>query len=221
MNLLAIDASSENISLCIKYKGEIVIDFNQLKPRGASLLIGYIDKQLRKNHLSLRAIDSFVVGAGPGSFTGLRVSFSLIKAFIMALNKPAIVIDSFFSCAQSLINKSKKIAVIADARRGLIYGACFSFEQGILKTETKSKLYRLDEFIRNKSDYLFCSYDPDLRNKALALKPKINFYLRDAYPQARYLLAQAELCYNRGEFTPIDKLKPLYLHPKTCQIRKK
>jgi len=221
MNLLAVDTSSENISLSIKYKEKVIVDLNQRRKFGASLLIEHIDKQLRKNHLNLKSIDGFVLGAGPGSFTGLRVSFSLVKAFILALDKPAIVVDSFFSCAQSLINKSNKIAVITDARRGLIYGGVFSFKQGILKAETKIKLYGLDEFIKNKKDYLFCSYDSDLRKKALEFEPKINFYSQDVYPKAGYLLETAELCYNRGEFTPIDKLKPLYLHPKTCQIRKK
>lgn len=221
MNLLAVDTSSDNISLCIKYKGKIVTDFNQRKAQGASLLIGHIDRQLKKNGLNLKAIDSFILGAGPGSFTGLRVSFSLVKAFILALNKPAITLSSFSSCAQSLINKSKQIAVIADARRGLIYGASFTQRRGVLMREAKSKLYRLDEFIKNKSQYLFCTYDSDLRNKALELKPKMKFHPQDIYPKARNLLAAAELCYNKGKFTPIDKLNPVYLHPKTCQIRKK
>lgn len=221
MNLLAIDASSDNISLCIKYKGKVVVDLNQKKRFGASLLIQQIDKQLSKNRLSLRAMDAFVIGAGPGSFTGLRISFSLIKAFILVTKKPAIEVGSSFACAYSLRNKSENIAVISDARRGLIYGACFKVKQGVLKKESKEKLYQLEEFIKNKPGYLFCTYDADLRHKVLELNKKINFYHRDLYPKARNLLWAAELCYNKGKFTSVDKLKPLYLHPKTCQVRKK
>jgi len=221
MNLLAVDASSENISLSIKYKGKIVTNFNQKRQFGASLLIQQIDRELKKNRLNLKDFDAFVVGSGPGSFTGLRLSFSVVMAFILVLNKPAIALGSFFACAQSLTNNSKKIAVISDARRNLIYGACFTVNNGILKRQAKEKLYQLDQFVKNKRNYLFVTYNSDLRKKVLEMDRKINFYPQDIYPQAKNLLIQADLCYNKGKFALIDNLKPLYLHPKTCQIRKK
>lgn len=221
MNLLAIDASSQNISLAVKAKGRLIINSNQKKQFGASLLIENIDKQLRKHRLGLNEIDAFVLGAGPGSFTGLRISFSLVKAFILALNKPAISIGSFFSCAYDLRNKAKRIAVISDARRNLIYGATFEAKAGAVKIQTKEKLYQLEQFIENKNDYFFVTYDRALRKQIIAMSSKINFYPKDVYPQAKNLLIAAEACYNKGKFTTIDKLKPLYLHPKTCQIRKR
>ncbi|MBU1112910.1 MAG: tRNA (adenosine(37)-N6)-threonylcarbamoyltransferase complex dimerization subunit type 1 TsaB [Candidatus Omnitrophica bacterium] len=220
MNLLAVEASSENISLCIKYRGKVISDFNRKIQFGASLLIQQIDWELRKNRIKLKEIDAFVVGQGPGSFTGLRISFSLIKAFMLATQKPAIMVGSFFSCAERLKKDSNKIAVISDARRNLIYAASFKVKDGALKKEAKEKLCLLEEFISTKKDYLFVSYDRNLRDKSLVLEPKLNFYSKDIYPSAGHLLLQAELCYNKGNFTPIEKLKPLYLHPKTCQIRK-
>ncbi len=219
VNLLAIDASSENISLCVKYK-EKIFQLNQRRHFGASRLIADIASQLKKNSSPLESMDAFVIGSGPGSFTGLRISFSLIKAFMLALNKPAIMVGSFFSCAQILKGTSERIAVIADARRSLIYGACFRVKKGLLKEEGRERLYQLEEFTRHKNDYLFVSYDAQLREKALKLNPKINFYPKDVYPSAKYLLPQAQLCYNKGKFTAVEELKPLYLHPKTCQIRK-
>ncbi|MCF7907401.1 MAG: tRNA (adenosine(37)-N6)-threonylcarbamoyltransferase complex dimerization subunit type 1 TsaB [Candidatus Omnitrophica bacterium] len=221
MNLLVVDASSENISLAIKYKGKLVADFNRKKRFGASLLIQQIDRQLSKNKLSLKSMDAFVVGSGPGSFTGLRISFSVIKAFMLVTKKPTIEVGSSYSLAYALRNKSSKIAVISDARRGLIYGVCFKSRLGVLRKEAKEKLYKLEEFIKNKEDYLFCTYDKDLRDQVSNLNKKIGFYDKDLYPKARDLLLEAELCYNQGKFTTIDKLKPLYLHPKTCQIQKK
>ena len=221
MNLLAIEASSENISLAIKYRGKIICDFNRKIQFGASLLIQWLDKALKKNRLELKDLDAFVVGSGPGSFTGLRISFSLIKAFMLAMQKPAIMVGSFFSCAQSLKNNPQKLAVIADARRNLIYGVSFTAKGGILKKEGKVKLFSIEEFVKNKKEHLFISYDRHLREKVLAIEPGINFHPQDIYPSARYLLPEAELCYNKGKSTPIEKLEPLYLHPKTCQIRNK
>ncbi len=221
MNLLALEASSLNISLCIKYQGKIISDINRKIPFGASLIIQWIDKELKKKHLGLKDMDAFVIGSGPGSFTGLRISFSLVKAFILALKKPAIMVGSFFPCAERLKKHSDKIVVIADARRNLIYAVSFKVKDGFLKKEAKEKLCSIEEFARNKKDYLFITYDRHLKEKVSAVEPRIKFYSQDIYPSARYLLPEAELCYNKGKFTPIEKLEPLYLHPKTCQIRKK
>lgn len=220
MNLLVADASSENISLCITRKGKIEVDFNRRVRFGGSLLINYIDKNLQKMNLDVKDFDAFVIGAGPGSFTGLRISFSLIKAFMMATGKPAISISSFFSCAYPFRNRSEKIAVVADARKNLIYLSCFQAKQGHLKKEGKEKLVELKE-LRKKKDYLFVTYDARIRERVLETFPNVNFYPKDVYPKAKYLLPAAENCYNEKMFCPVGKLEPLYLHPKTCQIRKK
>lgn len=221
VNLLGIDASSENISLCIKQDGKIKLDFNRRLKFGASRLIPYIEKAFKESSLTLKSFDAFVVGSGPGSFTGLRISFSIIKAFMLATGKPAIAIGSFFSCAYPFLKRQRQIAVISDARKNLIYAACFKPKGAILEKEDKEKLYSLEEFINKRKEHLFITYDAHLRAKALAYNSHIDFYARNIYPRALYLLPFAEMCYNKRRFTPLEKLEPIYLHPKTCQIRKK
>ncbi len=221
MNFLSIDASSDNVSLCISRGEKIVADINRRMRFGASKLIEYIDKALLKNSLSLKSIDAFVVGRGPGSFTGLRISFSLIKAFMLATEKPAIAVGSFYACLYPFRERSPKVAVISDARRNLIYGACFNIAGGDIRIRGREKLFLLEEFMSKNKDYLFVTYNRALREKALERNPGISFYPADVYPKARYLLPLAKKCYNEGRFTPIERLEPLYLHPKTCQIRGK
>jgi tRNA threonylcarbamoyladenosine biosynthesis protein TsaB len=221
MNLLAIDSSSRNISIGLEYEGKTIADINQKRLHGASLIIEHIDKCLKKRSLSLKAFDAFVIGGGPGSFTGLRISFSLIKAFGLALKKPVISLGSFLSCAYVLRNKSARIAVISDARRNLIYAASYKVNKGVLRPDAKARLLSLDEFVKLKKDYLFLTFDSHLRSQVLKDYPQINFYPRDVYPKAANLLPFARICYNNRKFTLLDKLKPLYLYPKTCQIQKK
>jgi tRNA threonylcarbamoyladenosine biosynthesis protein TsaB len=218
MNLLAIDSSSQNLSLSIIWQGEILADFNRQMKLGASKIIFYIDKYLKKPPFDLKKIDAFVIGSGPGSFTGLRISFSIIKGFCIALSKPAISIGSFFSLAYPFRNKENKIAVISDARRNFIYAASFAAHKGQLKLKERERLTTLENFIKHRQDYLFLTSDENIRLKASALFPGLNFYPHSIYPKAKYLLEIAKSCYAKKNFTPIDKLEPLYLHPKTCQI---
>ena len=140
---------------------------------------------------------------------------------MIAGGKPAIAIGSFYSCAYPLRRKASKIAVISDARRGLIYLSCFNSGNGNLAKVGRERLVTLDEIIKIGKEYLLITYEPHLREKILSLNPQLNFYSKDIYPKAKYLMPLAELYYNKGKFTALDELKPLYLHPKTCQIRKK
>jgi len=220
LNLLAVDASSNNISICIARADKIVVDFNRRIRFGADTIITNVDKSLKKASLSLKDIDAFVVGSGPGSFTGLRISFSIIKAFAIAQNKPIIAIGSFFACALPFKDKAQKLAVVTDARRNRVYSAYFKVKKGELKKEGKEKLIKLEELSGYK-DRLFLTYDAHIKAKALDVHKDIDFYPKEVYPKARYMLPLARQYYAKAEFTPVEKLKPLYLHPKTCQIRGK
>ena len=219
MNLLAVDTSSGNLSFGIMVKDKIVLSFDRRIKFGASKLLTYLDSYCKSTPLDLKRIDAFVIGSGPGSFTGLRVSFSVIKALSISLNKPIISIGSFFSCAYPFVDRQEKIAVITDARRSLIYASSFLVKSGKLKKEEKEKLTSLEKFIKEKGKYFFITYDENIRRLALKVNPEINFYSKDVYPRAKNLLLLAKEYYNKEKFTLVSKLEPLYIHPKTCQIR--
>jgi len=221
VNFLAVDATSANLSLYIRYGKDKEININRKLKFGASQLINYIDSSFRKEKIDLSDIDVLVIGSGPGSFTGLRISFSVIKAFMIAKIKPAIVIPSFYSCAYPLRDKSSDLAVVTDARRGLIYLSCFKVRGDNIIKIGKERLITLYELIKIDKKYLLITYESQLRDKILKLNSRLDFYSKDIFPKAKYLMPLAELYYNKGRFTTLDKLKPLYLHPKTCQVRKK
>ena len=220
MNLLGIDATSDNLSICATYKGKVIIDINKRIKFGASHLAEYIEKSLKKNKVRLDDFDSFVLGSGPGSFTGLRISFSIIKAFMMATKKKAIPIESSYSCAWPFRKKKEKIAVISDARRNLIYFSSFKSKNKKLAKEGKTQLLCLDEVLKKK-DYFFITYDSDLRAKIIDTNTSIDFYPKDVYPKMSNLIEIAEDKYYKKQSVSVGKLVPLYLHPKTCQVRKK
>ncbi|MCK9574268.1 MAG: tRNA (adenosine(37)-N6)-threonylcarbamoyltransferase complex dimerization subunit type 1 TsaB [Candidatus Omnitrophica bacterium] len=220
MNILAVDSSSENLSIGVFWRGKVLIDFNRKFKFGASSLVYFIDENLRKYKISLNDIDVFAIGQGPGSFTGLRVSFSVIKAFMISLNVPAVGVVSFYSMAYPFINKHNKIAVVSDARRGLVYAATFTVKNSLLQREIKEHLAVLEDFVRDKSEYFFVTYDEYLYKEIQKINPKINFNQTAVYPKAKYYLKIAQTLAQKKKFIALSDLEPLYLHPKTCQIRK-
>ncbi len=134
---------------------------------------------------------------------------------MMVTKKKAVLVESFYSCAWPFRNKRKKIAMISDARRNLIYFSSFKSKAGKLLNDQKPKLLSSDEILKKK-DYFFITYDSNLRQKLSG----IDFYPKDVYPKVRPLLEVAKSKYRKGQSVWVDKLIPLYLHPKTCQVKK-
>lgn len=64
-----------------------------------------------------RALTTLLVGAGPGSFTGLRIGFSVMKGLAIALRIPLRALDSLHAAAAALDEFEGAVVVAADARR--------------------------------------------------------------------------------------------------------
>jgi tRNA threonylcarbamoyladenosine biosynthesis protein TsaB len=220
VNLLGVDCSSENLSLSIVYKGKPAININRRIKFGASELIVYIERYLKKIGAKVRDFDTFVIGSGPGSFTGLRISFSVIKAFALVTGVPVVSMSSFFSCALQLKNKAQKITILSDARKNLLYRADFNVKDGLLKMVGKIKLISFED-IKTSDKALFATYDSHLRKEITGRFKNINFYPEDIYPMAELLTDFISGSNGKKVFTHLEKLEPLYIHPKTCQIRKR
>lgn len=82
MNILAFDTSSPVLSAALK-AGKREISQTQLTGflQHAENLLPRIDALLHKQKISLEKVDVFLIGRGPGSFTGLRVGFATLKGF--------------------------------------------------------------------------------------------------------------------------------------------
>jgi tRNA threonylcarbamoyladenosine biosynthesis protein TsaB len=167
----------------------------------------------------LKDFDALVVGRGPGSFTGLRIGFSVAKAFSVSSGIPVISLGSFFSIAYGFRGRYDKIAVIGDARKGLAYTAAFAVKKGKIAITEKEKLCDLASFIKNKDGYFLVTSDANLIEQSRKLGACSLFHPAPFYPDAKNLAMLAQDLFVKKKFTPLDKLEPLYLHPKTCQIR--
>lgn len=70
-----------------------------------------------------------VVGVGPGSYTGLRVGASYALGCGRAWGAVVVGVDSLEGVAA---RAQGRVAVSADARRGMLYGAVYEVAQGVV-----------------------------------------------------------------------------------------
>jgi tRNA threonylcarbamoyladenosine biosynthesis protein TsaB len=74
------------------------------------------------------AFDAFAVGAGPGSFTGLRIGMATAKGLAFAAGRPLWVVSSLAALALDLaeLGDAALYVPVLDARRGEIYAGFYA-----------------------------------------------------------------------------------------------
>jgi tRNA threonylcarbamoyladenosine biosynthesis protein TsaB len=89
-----------------------------------------VDTCLAMARVTIKDIDLFAVVSGPGSFTGLRIGLSTVKAFAAIGKRPVVAITSLEVLAAAFPYARLKTLPLIDARRGEVYGALYSTESG-------------------------------------------------------------------------------------------
>ena len=178
MKILAIDTSTTHSSCSVMEDNNIVGDFsiNQSMSHNEILLV-MVDEVLKKLNIDIEDIDLFVAVTGPGSFTGIRIGVTVVKALAMALNKPIVAVNTLEALSFGIFSDKKKIPLI-DARGERVY---YGVYEGISNTNIVAPaLLTIDELLEefsNKGEFVFAGdcvnlyKDRILKNKNFEITP--------------------------------------------------
>ena len=131
MNYLAIDTSGKNLTVVVENNGQLYTYYDSECGTNHSVsLMPKIEELLLKADLDLKDSDFLAVVVGAGSFTGIRIGVSTIKALCFAYNLPALSITSFDTLAYNV--KGGKVLSVIDAGHGGFYVAGYNDSEVIL-----------------------------------------------------------------------------------------
>jgi len=123
LKILAFDTSTEYCSTALRHDGGIVKREVFAQRQHSELLLPMIQDTLTEAGLRLSDLDGLAFGAGPGSFTGLRIACGVAQGLALATGLPVIGISTLEAIAQQ--NVHDRIVVALDARMGEIYHAAY------------------------------------------------------------------------------------------------
>jgi tRNA threonylcarbamoyladenosine biosynthesis protein TsaB len=128
MLLLAVDTSGKNGSLALVRAEDKAFHVLELVPLTGRMysaqLIPCLQEALARQNLKKTDLDAFAVASGPGSFTGLRVGLSTVKALSEVLHKPIAAV-SVLEAAARVTNVEGHVIVALDAGRKQVFvGDC-------------------------------------------------------------------------------------------------
>lgn len=121
MRFACIDTSTFTESVALVEGETLWGERNVRRPYGhAPGLHSDLRALLEEVEWTLESIDAFVIGTGPGGFTGLRVGMAAVKGLAYALSKPLYGVNSAHALLAALPQQANALALV-DARRGEIY----------------------------------------------------------------------------------------------------
>ncbi|MBQ8002598.1 MAG: tRNA (adenosine(37)-N6)-threonylcarbamoyltransferase complex dimerization subunit type 1 TsaB, partial [Clostridia bacterium] len=117
MNILAVDTSALTATVAVFKDGVSVFENNITNALTHSeTLMPMIDYALKSVKLDINDIDLFAVSCGPGSFTGIRIGVSAIKALAYATGKSVYCINTLEALACNLsVAENIPVCPIMDA----------------------------------------------------------------------------------------------------------
>ncbi|MBU4149830.1 MAG: tRNA (adenosine(37)-N6)-threonylcarbamoyltransferase complex dimerization subunit type 1 TsaB [Candidatus Omnitrophica bacterium] len=224
MKILGIDTSSRILSIALSQDDDIIAEENHiLDRRHSSFLIPKIQGLLERAGVSIKAVDGFIIGLGPGSFTGLRIGVSAVKGFGIATQKPCIGVPSIDAMAFNAEADTESIVPVIDAKRGRVYSAVYKKRQSHIIKKTDHLLLPIDKLMKKvKGPAIFLGDGLELYRPDIEKLNKGSVFLEEEYwyPRAGNLIKLGIKKIRKGKKSDLSKLKPIYLYPKDCQVRK-
>jgi len=136
MLILAIETSGETASAAVVTEGKVLAEINFcVKSTHSRTLMPMIDFMLGTAGIELAGVDFVALGAGPGSFTGLRIGAATAKALCHGADKKLIPVPTLDALAYNAAGRRGGLTVpVMDARRGQVYSCAYeNIDNGVKK----------------------------------------------------------------------------------------
>lgn len=127
MRVLGIDTASGIASVAILDDDRVLAETRSETAGHRADLLVLVDAVCTGAGMSPRELDGVAIGAGPGSFTGLRIGMATAKGIAFAAQRPLWAVSSLAALAHAELEAMPSGVVVAvlDARRGEVYAGAY------------------------------------------------------------------------------------------------
>jgi tRNA threonylcarbamoyladenosine biosynthesis protein TsaB len=125
-SILAIDATTSLCSVAWTDGERCIERVEDAGQRHSELVLGMVTAVLAEAGHVLAGIDEIAFGAGPGSFTGLRIACGVAQGLAFGVQRPVRSVSSLLGLAEAA-NRDAVLTVL-DARMNEVYWAAFRRE---------------------------------------------------------------------------------------------
>ena len=217
MKILALETSTDYCSCALWCDGEATQRGQSAQQRHSELLLPMVSELLHRASLSVSDLDGVAFGAGPGSFTGLRIACGVSQGIAFAAGLPVAGVCTLE--AMALAVKSDQVIAALDARMGQIYVAAYVAAEDRVREAIPPRLCDPENAPSlTGSGWVavgngFAAYRAVLEARYGA---QLAVVAADVFPQARHVAHIAARIFASGAGVPAAQATPFYLRDKVA-----
>ena len=217
VNLLALETSTEYCSLAVSSGAQLFERSFHAGQRHSELALPALRELLQQAALDMRAIEGIVYGAGPGSFTGLRIACGMAQGLALARDLPVAGIGTLLALAENC--GAEKVIACLDARMGEVYHGVYRRSGGSWIEMHPPGLYKPEAVPGVEgSDWFACG--SGFRVHGAALTQRYDGVIAradaEAVPNAAAMLRLARSVFAAGQGLDAAAAVPLYVRDKVA-----
>ncbi|HEU4709689.1 MAG TPA: tRNA (adenosine(37)-N6)-threonylcarbamoyltransferase complex dimerization subunit type 1 TsaB [Methylophilaceae bacterium] len=217
MRILALDTSTEYLSLALMLDGRLLTRDVHAGQTHSQLILPLIGEMLKEADIALRDLDGIAFGAGPGSFTGLRIGCGVAQGLAFGAHLPVAGVSTLLALAHG--SGAAKVIACLDARMGEVYHAVYLRNQESWQEVSAPGLYKPNEvpalagggWVGAGSGW--AAYGETL---CAIYNDQLERILPDAFPKASAIAALAEPVFAAGQGLPAALAAPIYIRNKVA-----
>lgn len=220
MQILAIDTSTEFLSLALWLDGRVLSRDIHAGQTHSQQILPMLRELLDEAQVELKALDGIAFGAGPGSFTGLRIACGVAQGLAFGANLPVVAVSTLQALAQQ--SGADKVIACLDARMGEIYHAAYEKKNNAWIEVSAAALFKPEEAPKvNGNDWVgvgtgWLVYPDVLQTvygEQLREMPKPD---HNSHPTAISIAELALPTFEAGLARPAHEAAPIYIRNKVA-----
>ena len=217
MKILALETSTEYCSVALWRDGEIDARETLAGQRHSGLVLGMVDEVLRSHGLRPRDLDGIAFGAGPGSFTGLRIACGLAQGLASGARLRVAGVSTLLALAPMV--RGERVVCCLDARMGEIYHAAYAGEGARWNIVHAPALYAPEDApLLDEGAWTGCGSGFKAHGDVLARRyaGRLSAIMPDVYPHASAIARLAVPEFEEGRAVSAAQAAPLYIRDKVA-----
>ena len=221
MKILSIDTSSNICSVSLLENNNVIKELNiDNEKTHSEKLMPLVKEIFELTNTNLKQVNLIACDKGPGSFTGIRIGISSVKAMAQVLDIPTLGVTSLEGLAYNVELINGTICSLIDARNNQVYCGIFDNEYNLLEDYLADDINIVIEHLKKYQNITFVG-DGSIIHKSLLKDNLCNVQFSEKNKLSSVNIGKcAYKKYLEGCKENADTLLPLYLRKSQAERMK-